>query len=201
MNKLEKRKRSKWIKGKIFQIKLKDGSFGYCQLTNPPAINFFNYRTFKKDDYRIENIINSSILFRIGVFISAINEESWNCVGRAEVKAEHDIEPWLFRYDSLAKKFYLHKGSTGEEILCTWEECKGLEEAAVWASEGVARRLLDQLEGRPSLRYSYLKPEFAKRFALCPDEKLSNREEYLKPEFLQYEGIEFDPPGPVKKDK
>ena len=196
-----KKKKEKWIKGKIFQIQLKDGSFGYCQLATLPFTNFLDYRTLKKDEYKIENILNSPILFKVPVFRYAINQGNWNCIGKKEVKAEDDIEPWFFKYDSLAKKFYLYKNSTSEEIPSTWEECKDLECAAIWEPHHVEERLLDYFEGRPSVRYEYLKPEFAKRLALYPTERLSDREEYLKPEFIQYEGIEFDPSGPVNKDK
>lgn len=163
----ETQKREKWIKGKIFQIQLKDGSYGYCQLPDKPLVNFFNYRTFQKDDYRIEDILNSGILFSVWVFRYAINQDSWHYIGRIEVKPEHDIKPWFFRYDSIAKKFYLYKG--GEEVPSTWEECKHLECAAVWEPHHVEERLLDYFEGRPNTTLEYLKPEFLRDKSIAPD--------------------------------
>ena len=153
-----KRYRQRWTPGAIVQIDLKDGTFGYGQVLEDPLVAFYDYKT--EDDIipNIEDIIKSSVAFKLSVMKYCVNQD-WKIIGK--VKMDEALNQWPNRYrvDAITRKLYIRK-ELGPEVPATWEECEHLECAAVWEPQSIEQRLRDHFAERPCWYVESKKPNW-----------------------------------------
>lgn len=141
--------------GDYVQIPLDDGSFGYGKVLGG-EIAFLDLRT-STSEITPERLNESETLFRIWVMEYALKPRSpWIVVGHAELTPEEQESSKFFKKDALNGKLSIyHKGEQYPnryiEYPATYEECVGLERAAVWNPEHVESRLLDHFRGQKNI--------------------------------------------------
>lgn len=139
--------------GDFVQIPLGDGSFGYGKVLVEPEMAFLDIRTYDEEVDQ-EDLINAPILFRLWIMKYALQENSpWHIIGNADLSDREAVKNKYFKKDKLNGKLSIyHSGDQYpdrfKEWPATYEECVGLERAAVWDPEHVESRLLDHFEGR-----------------------------------------------------
>lgn len=130
--------------GDVVQIPLANGEFAFGLVLTPPLMAFFAKSS--NGELSVNDIINSPIQFSIWVADSAITSKRWKVIGNSALDTRFDIHPWFFKQDSISGELSLYRG--GVELAATYEECIGLERAAVWSAEHVESRLSDELNGK-----------------------------------------------------
>ncbi|PMN64866.1 hypothetical protein BCT27_24830 [Enterovibrio norvegicus] len=142
-------------RGKVVQISLSNGKFGYGLVLSDPLVAFSeNSYAVPQNDY---SKVFDGKLFRIWVMKSAFGKNGWPKVGTVELNQAELSEPKFYKFDVISKQFSIY--SNGNEIAATKEDCIGLECAAVWSKEHVEERLLAMSEGRDSKWVSSLSAE------------------------------------------
>ena len=133
--------------GTFLRIPLNDGSFGYGRVLGLLDCAFYNHRTTSPDS-DLDRIASKPVLFKIAVRHLAL--KAWEAIGWRELE-EHLAQPVVYFMQDIGDfRRCTIFDTAGNERDAEPEECVGLEEAAVWEKEGVERRLLDALLGRPN---------------------------------------------------
>ena len=139
--------RSAWEPGNIFEVTLPSGGFAYGMVIDFPLVAFFDVRFIERPP--IADIISRSVVFRIWVMRSCLSRTGWPVVGSACVPDALRQPPDFYKFDRIARRFFLCRGHCDEPA--TREQCLGLECAAVWSAVHVESRLDDHFAGRPNL--------------------------------------------------
>ena len=148
-------KRQKRTPGSIIEIDLGNGYLAYAQILEHGGYAFFDYKATERP-ISFDFLLNTGILFIIGVYNYVVNKGYWLKVAKLPIRNDLLVLPMEFiQYSS--PHFSLYNPNTGEMTPATREECEGLECAAVWEKEHVESRLLDHFEGRPNIWVEDLK--------------------------------------------
>jgi hypothetical protein len=91
-------------------------------------------------------IISRPVLFKTWVRKCAITEGRWKIIGHVTPGADVAEIPLFCKQDSISGAYY--KYFEGKEHSATYEECTGLEVAAVWEANHIEERLRDHYAGR-----------------------------------------------------
>jgi hypothetical protein len=158
---VEKKQRIRRKAGQIFQVPLRDGTFGYGQTTSYNCA-FFDLRD-QGEVEDLKSIIQKPILFRVGVANYAITEGIWPVVGILPVADFLEEEEDPFTFDIRKKQYLIWKSGT-ERIPATPEEIYNLECFASWDPEHIEQRLKDHFEGRPNFDVEYFRNQHNPNF-------------------------------------
>lgn len=155
MNKQEtkKKKRIRRKVGDIIKIDLLNGQHAYAHVTTDPCIIFYDGRFQSNADITVEQIPFLPILFTLFVSNYAIKDGIWPVIAHAELEESLLRQPYMFKKDPISGRFYIYHADfedTNYERPATFEECVGLECAAVWDPNHVVDRINDYYAGRPN---------------------------------------------------
>lgn len=132
--------------GDIFSIDLGDDIFCFGRILNNPLMAFYDCKS--KEMKSLDLIINSPIIFKVWVMNYAITSGRWKIIGNLPVNSDLLANPKFFKQDNITRKLSIYHD--GEEIPATFEDCLGLECAAVWDPEHVEDRLRDYFRKIPN---------------------------------------------------
>ena len=126
--------------------------FDYITLNVPP-----DYRSTEplKD---LSVLLSAKQLFRITVYRRVIGSGYWKKVGKLPLREDLlpvQMQYVYHKYDNI--KFDIYNPATGIMTPATKEECRGLEEAAVWDYGAISERIRDHYNGIPCI---WLKEEY-----------------------------------------
>jgi len=134
--------------GDVVCIDLANGLNAFARVLYGPLIAF--YDIVDESIPGLTAITSSTVLFKLPVMVDALESGRWPIVGSKRLE-EGLLKPVaMFKQDALNKSLSLyieHPDGNHEERLATWEECEGLERAAVWSPEHIEDRLRDQFAG------------------------------------------------------
>lgn len=142
-------KRQKRTVGSVVRIDLKNGRKAYAQILDKASYAFFDY--FSTSDIEDLDVLNHKpVLYILSAYDDIITKGKWLKIGEIPIREEFNKLPLQFIQDALhPNKFEIYNPNTGEMASATKEECKGLEQAAVWEEWEVEERLLDHFENNP----------------------------------------------------
>ncbi len=135
----KKTKRQQRTVGTIVKIPLANGYHSYARILED---DLAFYDIYTKQDESEAYILALPILFVAMVFDDIITKGYWEKVSKAipiEEKLKPENLPLMYRQDIFTKKFELVYLDRLEPA--TAEQCKGLEEWAVWTAQGIEHRL------------------------------------------------------------
>jgi hypothetical protein len=132
-----KRKRILPKVGDIFQIPLPDGRFAYGKVFRDASVGVYQ----KIFDSPTELPIEAPFAFIVGLYNDILKSGVWPIVGHEPFASEEDEwPPPNYVKDIISGEYSIyHKG---EMRPSTAEECRGLEEAAVWDAHHVIDRIM-----------------------------------------------------------
>lgn len=135
--------------GDIVQISLDTKFHTYAHITTSPFIIFYDgkYET----DLPIDKIPELPQLFVLSVYDYAIRDGIWPVIGYSKLSSDKLSTPYMFKQDIATGALSIYHADfsdTNYERSATFEECEGLERAAVWEPNHVVDRLIDHYAGR-----------------------------------------------------
>lgn len=130
--------------GKVVEIKLENGKFGYGLVIDDPLVAFSEL-TFDKRPSDFEQLFRGSS-FMIWVMRNALGKSGWTKVCTIELGNVGLTRPRFYKFDLISKQFSIY--FDGKEEPAVQDDCLNLECAAVWSREHVEERLLAISEGR-----------------------------------------------------
>ena len=137
MTEKAKRKRIRPKAGDIFQAPLPDGRFAYGKVLRDASVGIYQ----KIFDSSIERPIESPFAFIVGLYDDVLKSGVWPIVGHEPFESvEDEWPPPNFVLDVISGEYSIYH--EGEMRPSTEEECRGLEEAAVWAAHHVIDRIM-----------------------------------------------------------
>lgn len=144
VTKKSKRKRIRPKVGDIFQIPLPDGRFAYGKVFWDASVGIYR----KVFDEPTEPPIRSRFAFIVGLYDDILKSGVWPIVGHEPFASEEDTwPPPNYIKDIISGEYSIyHKGEIRPS---TKEECRGLEEAAVWDAHHVIDRIVRIAKTRP----------------------------------------------------
>ena len=123
--------------GSIFENRI-DGYYCYAQLLPSRVYAFYDYRS--EAPLKDVNILkDASVLFT--VFVSGLTSGGWKKVGRFEPREELAGDILSFIWDRFTDTFQIYSVINGSLRPATYDECKNLEQAAVWYPEHIEDRI------------------------------------------------------------
>lgn len=142
-------KRQRYTVGAIVEIPINNGEY-YCygQLLDFGHCAIFDYRS----DIPITDtspLIEASILFRLAIYKQVITQGDWIKVGSFPLREEFKFFPDQYIYHEWNGNFFKYKVESGDIILSSKDECRGLELCAVWDSFHVEDRIKDYYDNVP----------------------------------------------------
>ena len=137
-------KKQKRNEGDFIKIKLTDEHFCFARVLKEPLIAFYDIKT--NTDISLDEISTLPIVFKIWVMNNAITTNRWQVIGHKELEDELKKPAIFFKQDPISKSVFLYSDSI--ETPAVYEQCVGLERAAVWSPEHVEDRLLDHFDGK-----------------------------------------------------
>jgi len=143
--------------GAIVKVPLEEGWHSYAQLLEEPEIAFFDVRT--QANLSIKDIISQRVLFRLWVMKYAVSSKRWMKVGKAPISQVLKQPVPRYKVELGYPGQFLLYYPDGFEQTAVYEDCLGLECAAVWDPDHVEERLRDHYAGRPNRWVISLSPE------------------------------------------
>ena len=144
-------KRQRRTPGSILRIDLEDGYYCYAQILDE-GVAFFDIHTKEKKLKDLNILLNTPVLFIIGVYTDVISQGIFLKVGKLPIRDDLKNQPMNYIEDILAtdknRRFELYNPSTGETTPCTQDQAWGLERCAVWNYNHIEDRLRDHYAGR-----------------------------------------------------
>lgn len=143
--------RQKRIVGAVMEINIDDEYYVYAQSYPYSQEVVFDYRSSKPlEDLSV--LLSAKQLFRVAVYRRVIGSGYWKKVGKLPLR--EDLLPVQMKYvyhkyDDI--QFEIYNPATGTMTPSTKEECRGLEEAAVWDYGAIAERIRDHYNGVPCI--------------------------------------------------
>ena len=135
--------------GDVIQINLGNGYYSFgCATFN--SVAFYDFRSNEVPE--INEIVNKPILFTLWVMDYAYKKNGdFKIMGNIPINDKLNEPPKYFKEDPISKKLYIYweNGDT-HQIAATYDECSGLERAAVWDPDHIIDRLNDHYEGKPN---------------------------------------------------
>jgi len=148
----ERKKVVRLIEGQVLRIDLKDGTHAYARTLKRPLIAFYNGLYRDNQELPIDEIVALPIAFKIDVMNYVVTKGIWPVIGRVPLTPELKETPRFFKQDMMNGQLAIYQEvpdlAPSYERPATYEECLGLEVAAVWDPEHVEERLRDYFAGR-----------------------------------------------------
>ena len=132
--------------GDVVSVALPNGKFGFGRVLKNPLMAFYDFVSDTLPDASV--VIERPVAFKIWVMNKATSSGRWPVIGHVPLNDEL-LKPVTFaKQDSISKELSTYVD--GRETRASLDDCRGLENAAVWSVEHVEERLLDHFEGRPN---------------------------------------------------
>ena len=149
--------RQKRVIGAVMEINIDNEYYVYAQSYPYNKEVIFDYRSTEplKD---LSVLLSAKQLFRITVYRRVIGSGYWKKVGKLPLREDLlpvQMQYVYHKYDNI--KFDIYNPATGIMTPATKEECRGLEEAAVWDYGAISERIRDHYNGIPCI---WLKEEY-----------------------------------------
>jgi hypothetical protein len=140
------------LEGQIVRIDLKDGTHAYGRVLKRPLFAFYD-KVFRDDhEPSLDEIEGLPVAFRIDVMDYVIPKGIWPVVGRRPLTPDLERPPTFYKQDPMSGALSIYQEvpelAPYYERAATYEECLGLEVAAVWDPQHVEERLRDHFAGR-----------------------------------------------------
>lgn len=129
-------------------IDLDDGTKTVARVLHPPLCEFYDARLAESEEVEVAGLLGNEILFRLSVMNSAFRR--WRQVAHLPLSAEEQSKRHVFfKQDPINGRFTLYWEADGRAHTepATFDDCVGLERAAVWDAEHVEDRLRDHFAG------------------------------------------------------
>ncbi len=150
----EKKKKVRLLEGQVLRIDLNDGTHAYARVLEEPLVAFYDELYRGNQEPPIEEIVTLPIAFKIWVMNYAITKGIWSVIGRVPLALDLKEAPRFFKQDAMNGQLAIYQSipelAPHYERPATYEECLGLEVAAVWDPHHVEERLRDYFAGRPN---------------------------------------------------
>lgn len=149
--------------GSVVSIDLGDGVVAFARVLMPPLFEFFDVVGGPCDQVDVQSVARSAVLFRIDVMNAAVESGRWPVVGVVPLSADEAARREVFfKQNAISGAFSLYsEDRVTKQVIsrpASFEECEGLERAAVWDASHVEDRLRDHFAGRPNKWVESLKP-------------------------------------------
>ena len=143
--------RQKRVVGAVMEINIDDKYYVYAQSYPHTQEVIFDYRS-KEPLKDLSVLLSAKQLFRVTVYRRVIGSGYWKKVGKLPLR--EDLLPVQMEYiyhefDNI--QFELYNPATGKVTPATKDECRGLEEAAVWDYGAIIDRIRDYYNGVPCI--------------------------------------------------
>lgn len=131
------KKKNKVLLGDVYSIPLPDGKFAFGRIFNDASIAIYTHIGKVIDDLpQCEEY-----QFVVGIYRNLLDSGAWTVVDhRPFCNQDESWPPPNYCYDIISKKFSIYY--KGEFLPSTEDECKGLEQAAVWDANHIVDRIM-----------------------------------------------------------
>lgn len=151
------------VPGSVVSVDLGDGAVAFARVLLPPLFEFFELSAAPCDQVDIGSVVRSGVLFRIDVMNAVVESGRWPVIGVVPLSADEVARREVFfKQNAISGAFSLYsEDRVTKQVFsqpATFEECEGLERAAVWDASHVEDRLRDYFSGRPNKWVESLKP-------------------------------------------
>jgi hypothetical protein len=150
-----KRRKRKGAPGDIVRIDIGDGRHTYGLLLTDPYVAVYDLLT-GDDESDLTQLPDRPVMFIVAVYDRAIDRD-WPIVGQMPAGSTLPAVPERFMQDMFNPQSCQIIDVDGNIRPATPQECVGLERAAVWEAEHVAKRIRDHYAGRPNLSLEHMK--------------------------------------------
>lgn len=147
--------KQKWNPGDILEIPLGDGHRTFARILKNPLVAFYDIKT--EQNPPIDFIISKPIAFKVWVMNHAVTNGIWPIIGTKPLTPDLEKYPTFFKRDPISGKLSIYNEG-GREKPATFEECSGLECAAVWDAKHLIDRLNDHFSKKPNKWVESMKP-------------------------------------------
>lgn len=175
---IKKKKRVKLLEGQVLYIDLNDGTHAYGRVLEEPLIAFYDKPYQGGQAPLIEEVVALPIAFKIWVMNYAVTKGIWPVIGHVPLTPDLKKTPLFFKQDAMNGQLAIYQSipelAPTYERPATYEECLGLEVAAVWDPEHVEERLRDHFAGRLNKWIKH--PKTPEEFKAHEEEMLRKRE-------------------------
>jgi len=133
------------------EINIDDKYYVYAQSYPHTQEVIYDYRS-KEPLKDLSVLLSAKQLFRVTVYRRVIGSGYWKKVGKLPLREDLlpvQMEYVYHKYDNI--QFELYNPATGKMTPATKEECRGLEEAAVWDYGAISERIRDHYNGAPCI--------------------------------------------------
>lgn len=121
--------------GDICRLKLPNGLYAFGRVFKDAAIGV--YSQLSDDDSYVP--IDDEYMFIVGIYNSSLRQ--WEKVGHKDFTSEEESwPPPEYTVDPITKRYSIYY--KGVFTLSSYDECKGLEEAAVWENSHIIDRIM-----------------------------------------------------------
>jgi len=129
------------------RIHLGDGYDAFARVLANSQIAVYAHRVAHGSDVLSSVVYQSPVLFIVTVMKSAFSGK-WPEVDHNALEPSLEAPVEYFQKDRFTGTYSVYRSSDGSTRPSTYEECKGLEAAAVWEADQVESRLRDYFAGR-----------------------------------------------------
>lgn len=139
MNK--KRKKIRFKVGDVFQITLPNGKYAYGRVYKDASVGIYNHISDHPD---APPIGSRDFMFNVGMYEDVLSSGNCPIVGHDGFEdRESEWPPKNFIKDQITGKYSIYY--MGEIKAASEEECKGLEQAAVWDLHHIVDRVMKSI--------------------------------------------------------
>ena len=147
--------------GDVVSIPLGDDHYTFGRVLKGRLMAFYDYSSIEEPT--IAEIISKPVMFRVWVTDEPIVNGRWPVIGNVPLEDWLTEKVWFYKQDAISKLLTLYPSdSIGEEIPATLEQCRGLENAALWRIMHIESRLQDHFAGQDNKWVAFDKSELEK---------------------------------------
>lgn len=137
-----------WRPGAVISRRLGDGNIYYGRLLDFPWAAFYRLRTAQPAD--ASEVITHDVLFTVAAQQDLPGQDQWTVLQVLPLDGTLSPPAGQFIQDDLDPADLQIIDAAGNTRPAGYQECVGLEAAAVWEPGHIADRLMDTWAGRPN---------------------------------------------------
>lgn len=143
--------------GALLRINLNDGTDAFARVLPNAQVAFYAFKCGHEEEVDYSKVYESEILFITAVMKYAFKREGWPLVDERPLDSELSKPRNYFMKDGLNGRYSIYRSSDGVIRNSSKEECRELEEAAVWDPEHIEERLRDHFNRRANSQVEQMK--------------------------------------------
>lgn len=152
--------RQRIVAGDVLSIPLEGGEQALALVLDDPLVAF--YQVNEGLGGNPDAVQELPLLFKVWTERRALKSGQWPKVAHVNVLPENKEPPIFFMQDIGTGRLSITvDGSEGRDA--TFDECKGLERAAVWAASHIEDRIRDAYADKPCVWVDSMRPELKSR--------------------------------------